>query len=643
MRRSIERTAPLLVWTISLGGMLWFSVSQQNAAEDLRYHWAGMPMLLMAGFMVVFNCQRSFSVLYGGAWLGLLTLGMLYVTWRDGFSDGSILLGWLPHSDAGGYYRDAQSILAGFPISDFSSRRPLFAAYLAGLLSLTGNDLPFALILASLFVIAALVVCAMALLRTSSHIAVAVFSVVIIYFYRRFVGTTLTEQLGLGLGLLALAFLVEGSRLGSRRLLVGGVLMLTLALNARAGAFFILPTLLAWLAYKAGAVGGSRSSIQTLLLLIAGIAVGFVANLVVLAVLEGDRAGAFSNFSYVLYGLVYGGDWTLALTQHPELMAVPELVREERIYGMAMRHIIDQPSALLGGAMKAWTEFIPRAYVFATATHPAFRSFAPTFVIALLAAAGLVYGIRSRKDPVAAMMLAGLLGIACSVPFVPPWDADRMRAYAATLPFMAWLPAIGVQGLLNASGRLVGHPPARSEGDSLTPLLFASGVLVIVLCFVLPWVARGRLPPAFDQSKVYLQKECPAGTEAKSMQLLPGTIRMVSAQSSAPSRNEESRYRLHNQSGEAPLSFGRFLSPLDKSFAEQHAIPRMVSDDARQFIRQLEDGDAVGFALLGGQGPRTLQLRYVIIRGGRGDVAQSGFFCVDKRSTHLDSLILFLD
>jgi hypothetical protein len=61
-----------------------------------------------------------------------------------------------------------------------------------------------------------------------------------------------------------------------------------------------------------------------------------------------------------------------------------------------------------------------------------------------LLVAGLLVVARNRHRRLARLVTAAWVGTLLSVPFVPPWDADNMRAYAATLPFVVALPMLGL-------------------------------------------------------------------------------------------------------------------------------------------------------------------------------------------------------
>ena len=68
------------------------------------------------------------------------------------------------------------------------------------------------------------------------------------------------------------------------------------------------------------------------------------------------------------------------------------------------------------------------------------------WIVALngLMIAGVLVLIRNRHNRLARLHIAAWTGILLSVPFVPPWDTDNMRAYAATMAFIVTLPLLGL-------------------------------------------------------------------------------------------------------------------------------------------------------------------------------------------------------
>ena len=211
-----------------------------------QYNWITLLVLVM---FFVFLLNRN-----GNGWeiaqtvfiFALFAIPMIY-KWQFVHHDGEIIGGLLPWSDAAGYTWDAHRLVNGMLLSEFGSRRPLFPGFLAVLLRLTGD---FKFTVSILTVLNTLAVCFLVRVfkRLYGSIASGFFLVISFEFYIRFAGKTMTEQLGFVLGNLALFFLLIGAHEKNMRKALFGLGLLTLALNARAGAFIILPVLIIWLA-----------------------------------------------------------------------------------------------------------------------------------------------------------------------------------------------------------------------------------------------------------------------------------------------------------------------------------------------------------------------------------------------------------
>ncbi|HYL79839.1 MAG TPA: hypothetical protein VEU07_03450, partial [Candidatus Acidoferrum sp.] len=438
----------------------------------LKYDYLTLP--LVVGGIAWWTTRLSRSAT--SALLALVvgsTLIVLFGTWQAGISDGDMIAGVFPYSDAQGYYLDALRLLTGDKLSAFSSRRPLFPVFLAGLLGLAGLNLRLVLVCLTGITALAIGLAARGVQRSLGPFPGTVFLLCLFMFYRRYIGCTMTEQLGLTLGCVAFVLLWQGESEGRARPLVFGLFFLSLALNARAGPFLILPAIVLW----GGWVFRTRKPLPARMMAacLAAALLGFVVNGLLLA-LFGIPQAAFSNFAYVLYGLVFNGNWTLALQHHPELAALAPVEQADRIYALAWEQIRVNPRALLDGCIRAWTGFFFHhsgtwsSHILnpSPAWSEAVVQFRSEGVAAVLRGEGrwiflevaaarlwsiclnvlLVTGVivawRNRRQPLALLSLFGWAGILLSVPFAPPWDADSMRVYAATLPFILALPSLGL-------------------------------------------------------------------------------------------------------------------------------------------------------------------------------------------------------
>ncbi|MGD0781355.1 MAG: hypothetical protein ABSA30_00695 [Candidatus Aminicenantales bacterium] len=396
-------------------------------------------------------------------------------------------------------------------------RRPLSHVFLASLFFLSGNSLLLTLGLLSIIFVFAFFFSLVEIKNRWGAGPATLYGTILFLFFRRYIGSTLSENLGIIFGVLSLAFFLRGIGQGRKKIVFIGGFLFSLGLIARAGCFIVLPLLVLWALFFSGKGAHFKSRSFFAGGLAAAILLGFLVNTLTLVFLAGPNRGpAFSNFSYSFYGLVFGGDWTLALN-NPAYKNLSENEKAQRIYHDAFEAVKAHPSLLVHGVRRAWKAFFS-GYVYSFMGNSSLNTF---FSFAALAALFLMFFDTS---PTARFLLAAALGIVLSVPFVPPWDADSMRAYATTIPLIAAMPAFGlfrIRSLLwgrpsperaaNGNGHLAnGHDDGPSRG--IAGLVF-SGILVL-LCFPGPVVlqrieaALHRAPRAEKLARVpkgYLQ------------------------------------------------------------------------------------------------------------------------------------------
>jgi hypothetical protein len=510
--------------------------------------WAGVPVALL---------------LYRRSWLG--TVGALAIAvvlfalplralWQDVVNHSSAVGGLLPASDAGGYYADALRLLSGEPLG-WSSRRPLFVGLLSTLLAATDRNLQLSIALMVLLNAVAAFLLAREWRASLGPIAGAAALVLLFLFYRvdGGLGTTLTENLGLAMGALALAAIARGVRTDDPRGYCVGLGLLTLALMARAGAFFVLPALVA------AAVWEFRHRPARLRIGAGALASVLVASLLSLALVKvlarpTNEQQAFSNFSYVIYGLVVGGKgWNQVLVDHPEAREGGE------IYALAWQAFQARPMGLIEGGARALEEYLgltgSRYHAFAFVVDgvrsPEFQA-----TCYALAALGLIAcAVRFRK-PMSGVLLFGAAGHLLSIPFLPPGDAG-LRVYAATMPLVALLTATGVAVPFAALAELVRRfgprsaaaPEAAVPSAAPGPLAqhLALGLTAVVMLgpIGLMWSGRGPKPPL---------PGCPAGERALLVDIPEGAYLAITDDASATAPATRVRRR------DLRPTFGYFLN-----------------------------------------------------------------------------------
>jgi hypothetical protein len=444
----------------------------------------------------------------------------VFHTWSESPSEPGnqyILIGGLvPYSDAEGYYRGAQELILNGRLDNFNCRRPLNPALLAVRLSLVGHDFRLALILQALMLGIACYWASARLAGDWGGPAGLAFFALLLAFGRLQVATTLTESLGLTLGVLAFTTLWGAARKRSAWSACVGLFLLTSALNARAGAFLVLPMAVLWAGL---ALPRSRRMKATMAALaLASVLAGFLFNASIVKTYEG-RGVMHASFAWVLYGLSAGGrGWRAVQEDFPQI-GVADTPEEARfIYGRAFENIAKAPARFASVLMRlAFRSLVTMAWdvtnlVKGTGQAPLrvprtpFQTaeLAGSIVILLLLSAAAVRALLlNGTEPHLSLLAAGLGGLALSMPVIYP--DGGLRVTAATFPFVAAALA-GAAALWDT--RLPDEPDVARRAPGGLPAW--AGLLLLFAALVGPaiahgWTARpeaGRLPPVADNSLV---------------------------------------------------------------------------------------------------------------------------------------------
>jgi hypothetical protein len=364
--------------------------------------------------------------------------------WGTIASSNSVLLGMLPYLDAASYYTDALRLNQGFLFS--SGRRPFFAALLASLLHISNGNIRLAIFF--FIVVNAISVFLLAVvIKEQWGRTEAVMTALLMYlYYRRYAPSLLTEQLGIALGVLALASSIYAIRNKSLLWFAVSLFLFSFGLNTRAGAFFILPALVGFgvLHFLKEQGHMIRSFfVLAVAVLMPFVMAEFLNNQIVI-----PSSTPYSNFSTTLYGQSLGGEgWHRLYADHPELISVSEPEFSRRVYAYAFQNIQLNPQNLARAAAISWiTYFSPdrQGMVGFVNLWPERVNVVLRVLLLLLLAGGLVLAWKRRSQPHYQWFLWFTLGLFISIPFVPPRDADIMRAYAVTVPTTILLPSIAM-------------------------------------------------------------------------------------------------------------------------------------------------------------------------------------------------------
>ena len=444
--------------------------------------------------------------------LSLFALGLSGL-WASGMTEPHVISGLLPTVDAMEYYHDALRLLNGSLFSDFSSRRPLFSAFLSSLLWITGKNLQISIALMVFFTGLCSYLATMKIRDRFGPIVAALFLVMLFLFYRRFGGEVMSENLGFPLGILSFSLLLQGIFNKKALSIYISLFLLSYALNARAGPFFILPLLIYGTSFY---LSGNKNIWRFVIPSSAAVLLGFCFNLMIFEILGSPTGTLFSNFSYTLYGLSQGGlGWTRIMVDHPEILSLNEAELSKRIFDFAFSAIKANPWNFIVGCFRQYIYFFnfikSNVSIFSFASGENIIVYNLTQILLyLFSGIGLFHAYVNRKRPFFLILLLALLGILLSVPLLIS-DTTNMRAFAATIPFLIFFPASGLHELIKKIPGLIKFNPTTTNNEinqitvSIVMVMFT--ILPIFLLPFLKPLATPRIicPPGQTQIAVDLK------------------------------------------------------------------------------------------------------------------------------------------
>jgi hypothetical protein len=492
MRSSLRKINPTLWQILCLAvSILFFGVILLNRSPIFLRPLSmalrtGFGLVIPAAIVFVYFAFRIRGRLgeLAGVTITLSLFAMpLAGLWASGQTQTTVLSGLIPLYDAESYYLDALGLINGTRFSIFSARRPLFSGLLAVLLSITDHNLMASLAILTGIVGLSCYFTAREIQRSHGAEAAVAVLMILFLFYRAHSGVSMSENLGVALGTLGFGLLWRGTTNKSIGNIWMGLLTTTLALNARAGAFFMLPLLILW----AGWFFRETKLISWKALFISASAVilGFGLNLALTRLVAVPSGVPFANFSYTLYGLASGGkSWVYVFEAHPEVLAIQEPEQSKKIYQLAFELIREKPWQMVQGALYNWKMLFSNTW-YNVYSYVGGENWMVNVIarwgMYLLCILGFLAWIRDRKDPIHGLVMACVLGLLISVPFLPPTDAYRMRPYAASIVIFGALPAIGLTLLLKQTGLKLLSQPGMDSIHPFATTIFSTALILAAL------------------------------------------------------------------------------------------------------------------------------------------------------------------
>lgn len=440
------------------------------------------------------TATRSFWVLLGSCLflLPLLNAWLLFPIKPTTDILYGALGGYIPWSDAAGYYEGTREFIETGKLTSFGSRRPLNAVLFAVRLWLVNHDFGSALVLQALMCGISVGLLGSIINKSFGKMAAFTMLIPLFAFGICYVPTTLSETLGLTIGCLAFVLLWQGILERNTFYTLFGCFTLTLGLNARAGAFIILPLLILWLG-KEFRDSAKPYSWRMLVLGGGSIFLGFLFNSLLGKLFGHSDGQAYANFAYLLYGLSVGGDWTYVYKAFPKLAAtLSEKEFSSFLYQQSIKTILQNPEQLISSLIK--NLFLAIKYlllyfnsvfsIIMNSVNFLSQNFKNILGVMFFTPLFLFYIIfrftRAFKNHHAGFqfIFIGILGNLLSASFI--WLDGGIRSFATTLPFYAVF--IGVLFSLLTNSKLM-HPISNrglqsSRRDAKLALGFCGTILI---------------------------------------------------------------------------------------------------------------------------------------------------------------------
>jgi hypothetical protein len=406
--------------------------------------------------------------------------------------------GAIPWSDGYGYFEGAHQLLANGRFGGFAEQKPMYPALLSVLLSLGRGSLDRALTGVGVILGLASFLAAREIgLRHGVWCALGAFGM-LLGLGRGVAPTVVTEPLGLAFGALALAVLISSRAHRRPPWFAAGLFLLTLAMQVRPGAQFVLLFLALWMpwhfrAQRARAFGWAAAAIVTGMLLTSVLGRSYGAG----------ESSFYARPAFFVYGLVRGtnegqvhDDFAARRAEFPNEGRFARFVLAE-----AWSEFRQHPATLVASCASGAARVVEKnakalaGIVNVTRIPNAFRdgsgrreaAWPGALLLAVLFGLSVARVWRSGES---AFWLAVAAGTVASGAFVG--NDNPVHGVATVHPLMALGLSLGL-GARRAPWRVWPARAAAFERRTMAAAL-ACGALLALLALIGPDVARGSWP-----------------------------------------------------------------------------------------------------------------------------------------------------
>ena len=482
----------LIAWNLPSIGIALFGEFDPYLLEKFLIAVGVIGVVALALLAKTMAVKSHHAALFLVSVIAVITFGnAVEGYWATPPNNNFVSGGLIPSSDADEWVAGGYRLLENSELSSGDQRRPLNAALHALRIFVTGGNLQNSIMLAALVAAMCTLIAAIELGRIFGWIGASVFFFMSFSVIREYLPLTMTEVHGYILGALALALLLRAASVKSLGCFFVGLALLALALNARAGPYFILPAILIWGIFN---LESNRTvSIKGLIVGVAGIVLGFLVPKIFLELWSSGENIQNANFATILYSLSVGsGRWDQALLDFSieffeEMQPNGDWEGKNTarfLFHLALQNIWEKPLVFLSHVLGQLFYF-PWVLVWVLGVQPALGFLAAIWV-----------SIRWR-EPLPQFFIMAFVGLFLSAPFI--LEVGH-RTFAAVFPLTASVSAVGAGFVIRLTDVLRKRPARNSITTSAsTGKLFWLGLSLLVVVAVGPVLAHRLHNPTMPE------------------------------------------------------------------------------------------------------------------------------------------------
>jgi hypothetical protein len=442
-----------------------------------------MTVVVFAGVAaLLFFRPKCWNGLYG---IVLFWMLLLFVQrWSAGAESAVDARMFIPYGDNAGYSFEATRVVHGLPFTGYAAAHLISHSFFATLTFLTSYDMMALHLITAAIMALSICVFAMEVRTAFGAMAAAVcvaFCGQIIFGY---LGSFASELYGFAMGLVGAASILYGIRKNALWWQLLGLFTIGVGLDARPGAFFVLP--LAGFALATMQPTWKKRA-PTLGYMAVAVIASLAFNVAATRLLSEPESTPMSmDIWHHLNGMLMGQTWNASVS----------CFTAQQAHDAVMKTIANNPWSVFEASWKAVSYFFASHTAFSFLNNEWLNRNLPWLYIASAAWCGIRFRNRLYR-----LVLFSFIGIVISIPFLPPWDAG-IRTYTATLPFQ--LLGIAVPACLAADlvGRLFPRFVPHGEGadDGAHPGYGAAVVATMLAASTLVPFAMLHTPMHFGKT-----------------------------------------------------------------------------------------------------------------------------------------------